>query len=239
MRGAAILTLCLSALSCSGRTTTVTVFAAASLTSAFEEVGAAFEQAHPNLSVRLSFGGSTELARQILDGAPADLFAAADSESVAIVEDVAEGQAIIFARNRLAIAVAPGNPHRITGPSALARRGLVVVVCADEVPCGRRTAEMLSNAGVTIRPASREQSVRAALSKVAAGEADAAIVYRTDVLDAGRTVESVKVSDAVNVTSEYPLVHLRRAPPAARTFAQYLLGPDAQRILRRHGFESA
>lgn len=239
MRRAAILALCLSALSCSGGTETVTVFAAASLTSALEEIATAFERANPNLSVRLSFGGSTQLARQILDGAPADVLAAADSESAALVDRVATDGAAIFARNRLAIAVAPGNPHRITGPAGLARGSLVVVVCADEVPCGRRTAEMLANAGMTIRPASREQSVRAALSKVAAGEADAAIVYRTDVLDAGRTVEGVTVPDSVNVTSEYPFVVLRRAPPAARTFAHYLLGPDAQRILRRHGFETA
>lgn len=239
MRRAVVLALCLSALSCSNRASTVTVFAASSLTAAFEEIATAFERAHPDLSVRLSFDGSTALARQILEGAPADAFAAADPETASMVRDLAGEDAIVFARNRLTIAVAPGNPHRITGPSDLARRRLIVVVCADQVPCGRRTAEMLANAGVTIRPASREPSVRAALSKVAAGEADAAVVYRTDVLDAGRAVEDVSIPDSVNVTSEYPFVVLRPAPAAARTFAAFLLGDHAQQILRRHGFEAA
>lgn len=239
MKRAAALALCLSALSCSNPSTTVTVFAASSLTGAFEQIATAFERSHPGADVRLSFDGSTALARQIRDGAPADVLAAADRESVTAVEDLADGDASIFARNRLAIAVASGNPRRITGPADLARPGLIVVVCAGEVPCGRRTDDMLANAGVTIRPASREPSVRAALSKVAAGEADAAIVYRTDVADAGPTVQGVAIPDSVNVTSDYPAVALRRAPAAARAFVAYLLGDDAQRILRRHGFEAA
>lgn len=235
MRGLAALTLTLAGAlaSCSGgaNDTTLTVFAASSLTNAFERIARAYEDANPDVRVRLSFAGSTALARQIRDGAPADVFAAADTESMEMI-DASEHT---FARNRLTIVVPAGNPKGVTAVSDLTRSGLVVVVCAPEVPCGRRTAELMQNTGVTIAPASREDSVRSVLTKVVAGEADAGIVYETDVRHGDR-VEAVRIPDGVNVVSAYPIAALRGS--RAQDFVSFVLSGGAQRVLREEGFLS-
>lgn len=232
--GALALALVLANPACaSGTNRTLTVFAASSLTNAFEPIATAFETANPGVTVRLSFAGSTALARQIRDGAPADVFAAADPESMQQI-DAPDGPRV-FARNRLAIAVQRGNPASITGPADLARERLIVVTCAPEVPCGRRTAEMLVRASTTITPASLEDSVRSVLTKVASGEADAGIVYETDIR-AGDSVDRVRLSSDVNVVSDYPITVLRRGDGRAKDFVDFVLSEPAQRILRDHGF---
>src|SRR4051812_47018525 len=162
---------------------TLFVFAAASLTETFTSLGKTFETAHPGVTVKFNFGGSSALAQQITQGAPADVFAAASPATMKIVTDAhgAASTPAVFARNRLEIAVPPGNPGKVKTVEDLADPKLKVVECAPEVPCGAAAVKALGAAKVTVKPVSQEQDVKAALTKVRLGEADAALVYRTDV----------------------------------------------------------
>lgn len=222
-----------------GPTGEVVVFAAASLTAAFTELAAAFTDEHPGVEVTLNFAGSSDLVAQILDGAPADVFASADLANMAELTD-AGGTAtpVTFATNVAEILVEAGNPAGIAGVADLAAEDLVVVQCAPDVPCGSYAEQIFDNAGVTVTPKSYEGNVRAVVSKVTLGEADAGIVYRTDVLAAGDAASGIEIPEDINVIAEYPIVATPAAtnPDGARSFIDFLLGPEGQEILVDHGF---
>ena len=215
---------------------TLTVLAAASLTEAFTELGRTFDDVHPGASVSFTFAASSTLARQVTEGSPGDVLATADETTMAPVVAAGRtaGPPVVFARNRLAVAVAPGNPERVTGLADLARPGLTVVLCAPEVPCGRAGAQALERAGVTgVRPASLEENVRAVVSRVALGEADAGLVFATDVR--GAEIEAVDIPVGQNVATAYPVAVLRNSP-TARAWVDHLLSPDGRQVLARYGF---
>jgi molybdate transport system substrate-binding protein len=218
---------------------TVTVLAASSLTDAFAEIGEGFESERADVEVDLGFAASSELAAQIEQGAPADVFASADDVNMQRVVDSGDvnGEPSVFARNRLAIAVEDGNPRDITGLADLDRDDLIVVLCAEQVPCGRYADEVLARAGVTFAPASREENVKAAVTRVALGEADAAGVYTTDVRsNAG--VEAVAIPDGENILAEYPIATLAEPgdDETAEAFVRFVRSRAGERVLREHGF---
>jgi molybdate transport system substrate-binding protein len=221
---------------------TITVFAAASLTAAFTEIGKDFEKTYPGSMVKLSFGGSSTLVTQIQQGALGDVFASADQPNMkkAVDAGLIAGSPSVFAHNRLEIVVAAGNPKHIAGLSDLAHAGLVVVLCAPAVPCGRYALQALQQAGVAVKPASLETDVKAVVSKIALGEADAGIVYVTDVKAAGATVQGVEIPLGQNVVADYPVAVLKDSQnaPLARALVSYLLGPG-QQTLARYGFSGA
>jgi molybdate transport system substrate-binding protein len=218
---------------------TVTVLAASSLTDAFVEVARNFEERHPQVDVESSFAASSELAAQIEQGISADVFASADESNMDRVVDSGDvvAKPVVFARNHLEIAVERGNPKRVRSLADLERDGLVVVLCATQVPCGRFADEALARAGVDVTPASRAENVKATLSLVELGEADAAIVYATDTQASGG-IEGVAIPPGQNVIAGYPIAPLAEAgnPRAAAAFIHYVRSADGQRALRRFGF---
>jgi len=219
---------------------TITVFAASSLTDAFGRVGDQLTSRYPGAHISFNFGSSSTLATQIVNGAPADVFASADDVNMRKVTaaGLVDGSATVFATNRLQIAVAPGNPKGIASLADLARRDLVVVLAAPSVPAGTYALEALDKAGVTLVPASQELDVRAVLNKVALGEADAGIVYVTDVMSAARRVTGVDIPEGQQVVARYPVVTLRdsRNQRLSSLFVGFLLGSDGQRVLDSFGF---
>jgi molybdate transport system substrate-binding protein len=219
---------------------TVTVFAAASLTAAFQNIAATFEKAHPDLKVQLNFAGSPTLVQQIQQGAPADVFASADEANMQKLTESGgiAGTPQVFARNQLQIAVATGNAKAITGLADLTKPGLTIALCGPTVPCGRYAAEAFAKAGLTPPAASQELDVKAVVSKVAMGEADAGIVYVTDVRAAGGKVMGVSIPESSNVIARYPMAVVKGAPnPAAATaFINFVLSPEGQRVLADFGF---
>lgn len=217
-----------------------TVFAAASLTEPFKQIGGAFEKAYPGTELTFSFGSSGTLATQIVEGGGvADVFASADDANMKKVSDAGllEGAPRVFARNRLQIAVAPGNPEKIMGLRDLARPGLKVVLAASTVPVGKYGAQALQKAGATIKPVSEEADVKAVLQKVALGEADAGIVYQTDVRSSGK-VEGVDIPDDLNVIASYPIgeVNETKNPAVAEAFVDMVLSDAGRQVLTDHGF---
>ena len=215
---------------------TVEVYAAASLQRSFDEIASAFEQEHPGVTVSAVYDGSSTLATQIGEGAPADVFASADEKNMAKVSAQAP-EPQLFAGNTLVIAVPKGNPGGVRTLADLAR--VTTVLCAPEVPCGAASTTLLSNAGVTVSPASSEQNVTAVLTKVAAAEADAGLVYATDVV--GRDdVEAIVPEGADAVVNRYPIAALTDAPnpDAASAFVAFVLSDEGQRILADAGFRA-
>ena len=221
---------------------TLVVFAAASLTETFTSLGRAFEAAHPEVKVRFNFAGSSALAQQITQGAPADVFAAAGPAAMKAVTDagLAAGEPQVFVRNRLEIATPPGNPANVTALRDLARPGLKVVLCAPQVPCGAAAVKALDSAGVEVEPVSLEQDVKAALTKVRLGEADAALVYRTDVKAAAGKVDGVDFPEAATAVNDYPIATLAKAPHAALAegFTRLVLSGRGRAVLTRAGFDA-
>ena len=220
----------------------VVVLAASSLTDAFERLADQFEAANPGVEVLLSFGASSTLAEQVRQGAPADVLATADEATMQLVADADAllGDPQLLARNRLAIAVEPDNPTGVTGLSDLAAGGRVVVLCAPEVPCGRLAAAALAAAGVDLEPASYEANVRSVLGKVTLGEADAGIVYATDVVAAGGGVDGVAIPDGQNQETAYPVAVVDGPnPTVAERFVSFVTGPEAAAVLAALGFEPA
>lgn len=220
---------------------TITVFAAASLTDAFDEVGAAFEEANPGASVEFNYGASSALREQILAGAPADVFASANTSNMdQVVEADAATNPQDFVTNQLEIVVPARNPGDVAGLDAFANPDLLIGLCAEEVPCGEFGREALANAGVTASIDTNEPDVRALLTKIEAGELDAGIVYVTDVLAAGDTVEGVDIPADDNVIATYPLAALSDAtsPEAADAFVEFVLSDEGQSILESYGFGS-
>jgi molybdate transport system substrate-binding protein len=200
----------------------------------------AYEAERPGVRVSFSFGASSELATQIVEGAPADVFAAA-SESimdVVVEEGLAVGTPTIFATNTLEIAVPAGNPGDVAGIKDLAEDDLVVALCASQVPCGAAADRLLDLVDVPVKPDTREEDVRAALTRVQLGEVDAALVYRTDVLAAGDTVEGIAIPAAGQVVNRYPAVALADAGQAdlAQELVEFLRSAEAADVLRDAGF---
>ena len=218
----------------------LTVFAAASLTDAFDEIGAAFMADNPGVKVVFNFAGSSELVTQINEGAPADVFASADQASMARLTDAGNnrGAPVVFAENTPRIIVGRGNPRAVATVADLAEPDTIVVLCAPEVPCGRYAATVLTNAKVTVTPRSLEQNVKAVVSKITAGEADAGIVYATDVLAAGDRAEGVDIPPDINVIAEYPIVATKAStnPEAADAFTELVGSEQGRKILRSYGF---
>jgi len=220
----------------------VTVFAAASLTGSFTDLAADFEAAHPGVSVDLNLAGSSDLATQIVEGAPADVFASADTKNMSTVVDagLADGDPVDFATNVLEIAVPPGDPAGVRDLADLADPDLKVVVCAPAVPCGAATVAVTEAAGVELTPVSEESSVTDVLGKVTSGEADAGLVYVTDIAAAGDAVEGVPFDESAEAVNTYPIVALTdsRESDAAQAFVDYVAGPDGRSVLSAAGFGS-
>ena len=218
----------------------VTVFAASSLTDVLTKAGDDLKARYPGTSYVFNFGSSSTLATQIANGAPADTFASADETNMQKIVDakLSDGAPSLFASNRLAIVVAPGNPKKVASLADLARAGLVVVLAAPTVPAGKYALDALTKAGVTVTPASQELDVRSVLNKVAIGEADAGIVYVTDVLSAGARVGSVDIPEQQQVVARYPIAVVKgtKNPALARIFVDYLLSDEGQRLLAGFGF---
>jgi len=215
----------------------LTVFAAASLTDAFTELGSDFAAAHPGVDVVFSFAGSSDLVGQIQEGAPANVFASADTINMDKAGDLVNTPQI-FATNVLMIAVAPGNPENIAGLADLGRKDLKVVLAAPEVPVGNYSNEILDRAGVTVKPVSLEESVKGVVTKVALGEADAGIVYVTDVSAAKGDIEGVDIPESQNLIASYPLatVVASESPENAQAFVDLVLSDAGQQVLASYGF---
>ncbi len=226
-----------------GATGTLTVFAAASLTSTFNELGELFEQQNPGTTVTFNYAGSSDLVTQITNGAPADVFASADENNMnkAVTAGVVAGTPVNFASNILTIVTKPGNPKGITGFADLANPDLQVVVCAPQVPCGSATEKVEQNTGVTLTPVSEESSVKDVLGKVTDGDADAGLVYVTDAKVAGDKVTEVPFPEASTVVNVYPIAALTGAtqPELAAGFIELVTGPEGQQVLKDAGFQPA
>lgn len=222
---------------------TVTVFAAASLKATFTELAGEFEASNPGTKVTLSFAGSADLATQVSQGAPADVFASADTRTMARLQDegLVEGEPRNFASNTLTIVVPPGNPAGITGFSDLARAGVKLVACAGQVPCGASTRTIEQESGITLSPVSEESSVTDVLGKVVSGEADAGLVYVTDARTAGGKVESVPIPEAAAAVNTYPIATMKgaRNKQAADAFMDLVLGSEGRTVLGSAGFGTA
>ena len=219
----------------------ITVFAAASLKESFTAIGTAFEAAHPGTTVTFSFAASSALAQQIIQGAPADVFASASPTNMKQVIDAkAANSSTAFAKNVLEIAVPPSNPANVTGVTDLGKSSVKVVLCQPQVPCGALAQSVLAKAKVTVKPVSLEPDVKSTLAKVELGEADAGMVYVTDVNSAGTKVDGVEIPADVNSATTYPIAALNDSKniPVANAFVAYVLSPAGQSELRKVGFQA-
>lgn len=221
---------------------TLAVFAAASLVDVFSELERRFEAANPDVDVVVNTGGSSELAQQIVNGARVDLFAAANESTMNLVVDagLAADGPTVFATNTLQIAIAPGNPRGVTGFADLARPDLTVVTCAPQVPCGAAAERVERASGITLQPVSEEPDVRSALARVTTGNADAALVYTTDVRASGGTVDGVDLTPAEQAAAEsrYPIAVLTSGaqPRLANQFRELVIGDTGRKVLTAAGF---
>lgn len=218
----------------------ITVFAAASLTDSFKALSTSFRAAHPGVTMQVNFGGTPTLVRQIEQGAQADVLASADTANMDKLkgDGFTDGTPQVFAHNQLEIVVAPGNPKGVTGLADLAKPGVIYISEAATVPAGKYALQALAKAGVTVTPKSLETDVKSVVSKVALGEADAGIVYTTDVKAAGSKVRGVPIPAAYNVVATYPLVAVKgtKNPAVANAFIAYVLSSAGQSTLESFGF---
>lgn len=221
-----------------GERDTLTVFAASSLAVAFEDLGERFEDQHPGVEVVLSLAGSQTLAAQIVSGAEPDVFASADEVQMerAVAAAPPRVGPSTFATNRLVIAVAEGNPHGIETVEDLARPDLVVVLGAEEVPVGRYSREVLEAAGVEPQVASYETDVGFVLTKVGLGEADAGLVYESDLVRSEGAVEGVEIPSSINVTAAYPIAGWGGG--MSHEFVEFVMSEEGHEALRAAGFEA-
>lgn len=218
----------------------ITVFAAASLTESFTRIGKDFEAAHPGVRVTFNFAGSSGLARQINEGAPADVFASAAPKNMDQVTETGSvtEDPVTFATNTLEIVVPAGNPAKITGLADFGKADLTIALCAEQVPCGAASEKVFEAAGITAAPDTLEQDVKAVLSKVSLGEIDAALVYRTDVRAAGDEVEGVDFPEADQAVNSYPVAVCANAPnpDGAQAFVDHVLSEQGRAVLTEAGF---
>lgn len=218
----------------------IVVFAAASLTETFTRLGKDFEAANPGATVRFNFAGSSALAQQINQGAPADVFASASPTNMTQVGQAGglSGEPVTFARNTLQIVVPKDNPGGVTGLADLGKAELKIALCAERVPCGAAAEKAFDAAGVTPMPDTIEQDVKAVLTKVQLGEVDAGLVYRTDVRSAAGDVEGIEFPEADKAVNDYPIAVLARAPnsAAAQAFVDLVLSGHGRSVLSQAGF---
>ena len=218
----------------------ITVYAAASLQPTFTDLGDRFERDHPGTTVTFNFAGSSSLVTQLVQGAPADVFASANPENMAKAVDsgVVSGAPVDFAANTLTIVTPPGNPKGVQRFSDLADPDLQVVVCAPQVPCGAATETVERSTGVALRPVSEESSVTDVLGKVVSGQADAGLVYVTDAADAGDDVTEVPFPEAAAAVNVYPIAVVRNAanPAGAQAFVDLVTGAQGREVLASAGF---
>jgi molybdate transport system substrate-binding protein len=218
----------------------MTVYAAASLTDSFRALGAAFQASRPGVTIRFNFAGTPTLVTQIEQGAQVDVFASADMTNMEKVkaDGFANGRPQVFAHNKLEIVVAAGNPKRIKGLADLAKPGVIYITEAPTVPAGKYSRQALARAGVSVTPKSLETDVKSVVSKIELGEADAGIVYTTDIKAAGNKVLGVPIPDSDNVVATYPLVEIKGAPnpTAAMAFIDFVRSPSGQSKLDSYGF---
>lgn len=223
-------------------TQTVTVFAASSLQDVFRKLGTEFSSSYPEYELRFSFESSTRLSNQIVDGAPADVFAAADTANIDLLVLHGEigGTSVMFATNHLQVLVARSAVDRIHSLVDLSRSDVVVVLAATDVPLGRYSADLLAAAGVMVSPLSYEPSASGVVSKVVSGEADAGIVYSSDVVRVGNAAVGVDIPLAINIEVFYPMAMTRRGAqkPGALKWVEFVLSERGQEVLREHGFYS-
>ncbi len=220
----------------------VTVSAAASLTDSFVALAKAFRAANPKVKVRLNFGSTSTLVAQIQAGAPSDVIAAADMSSVERL--VASGNVVagprVFARNNMAIAVKPGNPEKVKSIKDLARLK-TIAMCGKAAPCGVYASSVLSRAGVVVKESNITRGVdaKATLGAVVTGDADAAIVYKTDVIAAGKSIQAVDISTSSNVKAAYGIASIRGSKNGslAKAFVDFVLSEQGWRILKGFGFQ--
>jgi len=218
---------------------TVTVFAASSLTGTFTQLGKQFEAAHPGVTVKFSFGASSTLAQQINAGAPADVFASASTKNMAQVTEAHNAASpTTFAANEAEIAVPPGNPKKITTIGDLAAPGVKVALCQPQVPCGVVAQAAFGKAGITVTPVTLGADVKSVLTTVELGEADAGVVYKTDVRAAGSKVVGVEIPENENSSTDYPIASLTASKnrTAADAFVAYVLSPAGSAVLTQAGF---
>lgn len=219
----------------------IVVFGAASLTDTFTELGEQFEAENPDATVTFNFAGSSALAQQIISGAPADVFASASPATMQQVtdEDLAAGEPVVFVSNRLEIVVPAGNPAGITGLKDFTNEDLTIALCAEEVPCGAASVKVFKAAGLTPAPDTYEEDVRATLTKVELDEVDAALVYRTDVIVAGDSVEGIDFPESGEAVNDYPIALLSEAPnsEAGQAFIDFVLSEAGQTVLGDAGFD--
>jgi molybdate transport system substrate-binding protein len=217
---------------------TLTVYAAASLATSFERMAEEFEAEHEGVDVELSFGGSSDLVSQIQEGAPADVFASADLATMDRLDGL-QGQAPqSFAMNTLQIAVDPANPLGVAGLGDLTGKDVRLVVCAPEVPCGAAAEKAARAGGIELTPVSEEQSVTDVLGKVTSGEADAGLVYVTDVIAAGGAVLGIDFPEARAAVNTYLVTTVDGSDheDLAAGFVDLVVGEAGQRILAEAGF---
>jgi molybdate transport system substrate-binding protein len=217
----------------------ITVLAAASLTESFNQIGKDFEAKNPETTITFSFGSSATLATQIVQGAPADVFAAASPATMKIVTDAgAADTPTDFVSNTLEIAVPKGNPHKITGLKDSADASRRIALCAPQVPCGAAAVKVFTSAKIVPKPDTLEQDVKATLQKVAHDEVDAALVYKTDVLAAGDKVDGIEFPEAKGAINTYPIATLKESknPAVAKAFVDQVLSPEGQAALAMAGF---
>jgi molybdate transport system substrate-binding protein len=221
---------------------TVTVFAAASLTGTFTQLGKDFEAAHPGVTVKFNFGGSDALAASIVSGAPADVFAAASTTTMGTVTKAGDtvGTPSAFVKNQLEIAVPPNDPKGIKTLADLTKPGIKVALCATSVPCGSAAVKAEAAGNIKITPVTLETDVKAALTKVELGEVDAALVYQTDVKAAGGKVQGVDFAEAAKAVNTYPIAVLKDAPnaAAAQAFEAFVLSAHGHDVLSAAGFQN-
>lgn len=217
---------------------TVTVFAAASLTGTFTQLGKDFEAANPGVKVVFNFAGSSALAQQINQGAPADVFASAAPKNMDQVTD--KGTPTTFVKNKLEIAVPKGNPGKITGLKDFTDKNRKIALCAEQVPCGAAAKKVFDASKLTAEPDSLEQDVKAALTKVSLGEVDAALVYKTDVLSAKDKVDGIEFPEAAQAINDYPIATLTTSKNAAgaKAFVDFVLGSQGKTVLTAAGFDT-
>ena len=217
----------------------ITVLAAASLTEAFTQIGKSFEATNPGRAVTFSFGSSATLATQIVQGAPADVFAAASPATMETVTTAGAAKSPRdFVSNTLEIVVVKGNPHKITGLADFADESKQIALCAPQVPCGAAAIKAFAAAKIVPQPDTLEQDVKAALQRVASDEVDAALVYKTDVIAAGDEVDGIAFPEAQQAINTYPIATLTNSknPMLATAFVDYVLSPEGQAVLEKAGF---